>query len=166
MFHPSSDPSVCNAVIEWVLALGNELGLCFQDSKTVWPCTQLEFLGLKLDSVTMEACLPSDKLAYLTDLLDTWALKTKCTLHELQELMGFLQFTSQVIPKSRTFICHLFDFSSMFTSPFTTHHIPESATSDIHWWWTFSAQWNGVMVLTPLLPSISIYTDASMMRRC
>jgi hypothetical protein len=119
MFHPSSDPLVCHAAIEWVSALGNELGLRFQDSKTVWPSTHLEFLGLELDSIAMEACLPSDKLAYLSELLDTQALKTKCTWHELQELTGFLQFALQVIPKSRTFIRCLFNFSSTFTSPFT-----------------------------------------------
>ena len=161
MFHPSSDPSVCNAAVEWVSALGNELGLHFQDSKTVWPCTQLEFLGLELDFIMMEAHLPSDKLAYLTDLLDAWTLKTKCSLHELQELMGLLQFASQVIPKSRTFICRLLDFSLTFTSPFATCYIPKSAASDICWWQTFSAQWNSVMVLTLSLPSISVYTDAS-----
>ncbi|KAF5384159.1 hypothetical protein D9615_003180 [Tricholomella constricta] len=161
IFHPSSDPLVCNAAIEWVTALGNELGLAFQDSKTVHPCTQLEFLGLELDSLAMEARLPSDKLAYLTELLDTWALKKQCTLRELQALTGFLQFASQVIPKSRTFIRRLFDFSCTFTSPFATRHIPKSAMSDIHWWRTFSSHWNGVMLITPSLPSLSIYTDAS-----
>jgi len=38
------------------------LGLSFQDSKTIWPCTQLELLGLELDSVTMEAHFSEEKL--------------------------------------------------------------------------------------------------------
>ncbi|KAF5379032.1 hypothetical protein D9615_006011 [Tricholomella constricta] len=161
IFGPSSDPVVCNAAVEWVTALGKELGLYFQDSKTVRPCTQLEFLGLELDSTAMEARLPPDKLAYLTDLLDTWASKKRCTLYELQALTGFLQFASQVIPKSRTFIRRLFDFSCTFTSPHAIRHIPKPAMSDIQWWHVFSAHWNGIMLINPSLPSLSVHTDAS-----
>ena len=69
IFHPDWDLSICYAAVEWVIALGQELGLCFQDSKTVWPCTTLEFLGLEIDSLAMEARLPPDKLSFLCDML-------------------------------------------------------------------------------------------------
>ena len=52
----------------------------------------------------MEARLPPDKLSYLTTLLSSWISRTHCTLRQLQELTGFLQFCSQVIPHSRAFI--------------------------------------------------------------
>ena len=127
IFPSDTQYSLANAAVEWVMGLGKELGLIFQDSKTVWPCTHLEFLGLELDSTTMEARLPVDKLIFLQDLLHSWSAKQTCALLELQELLGFLQFTSQVIPCSRSFLCRLFDFSVKFNSPFTRHHIPSSA---------------------------------------
>jgi hypothetical protein len=127
IFPSDTRHSLANAAVDWVMGLGKELGLIFQDSKTVWPCTHLEFLGLELDSTMMEACLPVDKLIFLQDLLCSWLAKRTCTLLELQELLGFLEFTSQVIPCLRSFLRRLFNFSSKFNSPFTCHHIPSSA---------------------------------------
>jgi len=64
----------------------------------------IEFLGLELNSEAMEACLPADKLDYLQDLLETWESRSMCSLREIQELVGFLQFCIQVIPYAQTFI--------------------------------------------------------------
>ena len=141
------------------MALGQNLGLSFQDSKTVWPCTHIEFLGLELDSVSMEARLPVDKLTYLKELLAYWLTKHSASLVEVQELVGFLQFASQVIPQSRS--CCLIDFSSKFRSQFVQLHIPASTHHDLVWWKVFCDPWNGVQVLSPVQPSVCIYTDAS-----
>ena len=127
IFPSDTQHSLANAAVEWVMGLGKELGLIFQDSKTVWPCARLEFLGLELDSTMIEARLPVDKLIFLQNLLQYWLAKWTCTLLQLQELLGFLQFTSQVIPCSRSFLHCLFNFSSKFNSPFTCRHIPSSA---------------------------------------
>ena len=69
LFAPSSKLHTCSAAVEWVMGLGHDLGLVFQDSKTVWPTTQIESLGPELDSVAMEAHLPPDKLVFLKLLL-------------------------------------------------------------------------------------------------
>ena len=98
IFKPSISGSMANTTIKWIESLGEELGLSFQPKKTIQPCTAIEFLGLQLDSEAMEACLPLDKLNYLQDLLDSWELHSSCSLKELQELTGFLQFCAQVIP--------------------------------------------------------------------
>lgn len=152
----------CHAV-EWVLALGRELGLNFQLSKTVWPSTSLEFLGIILDSELMEARLPPDKLVFLYELLDEWHGKRGCTQKEANELVGYLQFCSQVIPHSRSFLRRLIDFqhSPKFTSRFTRLHIPSGVVSDLNWWFTFSRNWNGIRFLAPTRPAFSITTDAS-----
>ena len=162
IFRPDWDLSVCNAAVEWVIALGQELGLCFQDSKTVWPCTTLEFLGLEIDSLAMEAHLPPDKLCFLRNMLVDWSARKKCTLLELQKLTGYLQFCSQVIPHSRSYLRGLFDFSSSFSTPRSSRHIPASAHADIRWWAVFSQLWNGVRLITPRKYSgIPVFTDAS-----
>ena len=54
LFKTSQSPGYSSAAVEWVMALGRKLGLSFQDSKTVWPSTHIEFLGLELDSVSVE----------------------------------------------------------------------------------------------------------------
>ena len=161
LFTPSSQPSICSAAVEWVMGLGRELGLVFQDSKTVWPTTQIEFLGLELDSVAMEARLPPDKLVFLKTLLQDWSTKRLVRLREVQELAGFLQFVSQVIPCSRSFLRRIIDFSMKFRSPFQKLHVAKGVKADISWWQTFCSPWNGVHLLKPSVPSVTVHTDAS-----
>jgi hypothetical protein len=55
VFRPGTDPAIARAAVEWILALGEELGLHFQGEKMFWPCSLLDFLGLDLDSDAMEA---------------------------------------------------------------------------------------------------------------
>ncbi len=144
-----------------LMGLGRALGLCFQDSKTVWLSTCIDFLGLKLDSVAMEAQFPPDKLQYLRELLHAWGHKTSATLHKIQELTGFLQFCSQVIPQSCTYIRRLIDFSMKFNSPIQVLCIPAGAQADIGWWSIFYSIWNGVRILANDMPSLQVFTDAS-----
>lgn len=161
LFRPGTPLPHANAAIDWILGLGDSLGLFFQHEKTARPCTALEFLGLELDTDAMEARLPSDKLTFLRSLLDEWSYKDRCTLRELQELIGFLQFTAQVIPHSRAFIRRLIDFSCTFRSPHAVRYIPKYARAELTWWRTFMPAWNGVRLITPSRPTIHIYTDAS-----
>lgn len=116
IFYLSSPPYYAQQALDWALALSSQLGLHFQPSKVEGPATTLKFLGIELNSIAMEACLPCDKIIYLHDLLLKWSRKKLCTLRELPEFMGFLQFTSQVIPTSHVFLQALFNFSSTFSS--------------------------------------------------
>lgn len=100
--------------LTWALALGAQLGLLFQPSKVVGPATTIEFLGLELDSLAMEVRLPRDKLDHLLLQLESWSARVTCTRRELDELTGFMQFTSQVIPLSHAFLRGLYNFSSSF----------------------------------------------------
>ena len=143
------------------MGLGHDLGLVFQDSKTVCSTTQIKFLGLKLDSIAMEAHLPSNKLVFLKLLLQEWSIKCVACLLEVQELVGFLQFVSQVIPCSCSFLHHIINFSMKFCSPFQKLHVGRGVKADIHWWHTFCVLWNGVCFLMPSLLSAEVYTDAS-----
>ena len=90
IFQPSVPLQLVNAVIDWIKSLAEELGLSFKPKKTIWPTTCLEFLGLELDSIAMEACLPEDKLTYLCSCLMEWQACKHCTLKDIQELMVWL----------------------------------------------------------------------------
>lgn len=162
LFSSDTPDNRSHAAVEWVMALGHQLGLRFQDSKTEWPTYVIEFLGLILDSIRMEARLPEDKLAYLQDLLLSWEGKKQSSLKEVAELGGYLQFCAQVIPCARTFLRRIFDFSASFDGkPFTRRRVPSGVRSDIAWWLAFSREWNGIRLLQPSAPTLHIYTDAS-----
>ena len=161
IFPPSTSFVLANQAIDWIQALGNQLGLCFQDEKTLRPSTQVEFLGLDLDTIAMEARLPDDKLLYLRDTLLEWLDRRSCSLLDLQQLVGYLQFCSQVIPHSRAFLRRLINFSCSFTSPYTTRHIPNYVRSEIRWWHTYAFLWNGVHLIAQHHDSVHVFTDAS-----
>lgn len=126
IFRPYTPPHILHAALSWTRSLAHALGLNFQDSKVEGPTTVLEYLGIILDSIRMEARLPADKLTYLGELLEQWSAKSHCTLHELAELTGYLMFCSQVIPYSRAFLRSMFDFSSTFKSSFSRRRISRS----------------------------------------
>ncbi|KAF5337417.1 hypothetical protein D9611_003081 [Ephemerocybe angulata] len=160
-FQPGTPSHIVMAALEWVLALGKQLGLQFQPSKIEGPSTTLEFLGLELDSDQLEIRLPPPKLEYLIELLDAWAAMKTCTRTQLDELTGFLQFTSQVIPTSRAFLRNLYDFSKGFTSRFTQRRIPGAAKKDLDWWRTVAVGWNGIRFVSPSRDVVHIFTDAA-----
>ena len=125
IFPPLTPIPLVQRSLLWALDLGAQLGLSFQPSKIVSPDSTVEFLGLELDSLAMEVQLPIDKLTFLKELMAAWRSWKTCTKRNLEELTGFLQFTSQVIPASRAFIWSLYDFAVSFPpGPFIVRHIP------------------------------------------
>ncbi|KAF4616706.1 hypothetical protein D9613_008807 [Agrocybe pediades] len=161
IFPPSVPRPVVDKALDWSLALGTELGLKFQPSKIEGPSTQIEFLGLELDSDVMEVRLPPQKLAYLTELLDSWDGISSCSKLQVEELTGFLQFASQVVPTARAALRGLYDFAASFTSRFQRRIVPKSARRDIAWWKQFALSWNGIRFISPQRETLHIYTDAA-----
>src|SRR5882724_6736024 len=98
IFKPSTSTQEVNTAIDWIEEMAKTLVLSFQPKKTVRSTTHLEFLGLEPDSKSMEARLPIDKLKYPWETLISWMKSGQCGLKELQEIIGYLQFCSQVVP--------------------------------------------------------------------
>jgi len=120
-----------NAAIDWIEDTARDLGLSFQPKKTVWPTTCLEFLRLELNSVSVEARLPLKKLLYLRETLLEWETCRCCNLKDLQEIIRYLQFCTQVVPHGHTFIHGLIHFLMMFQSSFSLRYVPAYAHADI-----------------------------------
>ena len=79
---------VANAAINWIKDMAKDLGLSFQHKKRVRPMTFLEFLGLEIDSVAMEARLPLEKLSYICETLLELESCRHCNLKGLQGLIA------------------------------------------------------------------------------
>ena len=79
------------------------LGLPIADEKTVGPCTNIEYLGLTIDSDELLVKIPQDKIEKLQDQLTTVLSNRKVTLKEMQSLIGSLAFCTRVLPSCRTF---------------------------------------------------------------
>ena len=69
-------------------------------SKNIGPFHVLEFMGIVLDLVRMEPCLPDDKLTRIRDLLDSFKNCCSVRLVELQSLVGIVQFARKVVVRA------------------------------------------------------------------
>ena len=64
--------SQCNTALCNLLTLFTDLDIPLAQGKTFPPSTQLKFVGILLDSSTMEVRLPDDKLSRLRSLVSSW----------------------------------------------------------------------------------------------
>ena len=108
--------------------------------KTQGPCTCLEFMGIILDSVRMEARLPYDKVGRIQTSLE---FRKSCTLRELQALIGTLNFACRVVPPGRPFLQHMIELTRKVSQPH--HHIKLSSGffKDLDMWQEFVSGWSG-----------------------
>ena len=61
----------------------SKFGIPLQPDKQEGPSSCLTILGIELDSLNLQACLPQDKFDRITALLEEWSQKCLCNLKEL-----------------------------------------------------------------------------------
>jgi hypothetical protein len=67
------------------------------DEKTVGPFTNIEYLGLTIDSDELLVKIPQGKIEKLQDQLTTVLSNRKVTLKEMQSLTGSLAFCTRAL---------------------------------------------------------------------
>lgn len=142
-----------------------QLGIPLSAHKTFGPTRCLEYLGIILDSLRMEARLPVDKLARLTDLLYQFQHKTECTKRELLSLLGYLNYCSRVVLSGRSFVSYLLTLSTTVRDLFDIVKLDTDCQRDIAMWSAYLREWNGVSFFVDdeqtLADDLQIFTDSS-----
>jgi hypothetical protein len=145
--------------------LCSQIGVPIKHSKTVQPTTVIEAHGVLIDSQRQEVRLPPDKLQTCKSLLTTLAQKSRCTLRELQSLIGTLQFACKAIRPGRAFLRRLINLTLGVSQPH--HHIwlNKQARADINCWLLFLQEYNGTTMFlnSTWLASdtIKLFSDAA-----
>ena len=157
--------SHCSTALCHLLALFTNLDIPLAPGKTFTPSTQLEFMGIPLESSLMEAKLPDDKLARLRSLVSVWQSKTSCRLHDLQSLIGSPHFACKVVAPGRPFLRRMISLSRGLSNPSSFIRLGKEFHKDLDMWAHFLASWNGFnLLLPPFSPwydFVSLVTDAS-----
>ena len=141
------------------------LGIPLAPGKTIGPSQVLELLGIELDSNTMEARLPKDKVEKVRQELNTWLNRKSATLQELQSLIGLLNFACKVVPPGRPFLQRMILLTRGVKQ--SHHHIKLNAgfREDVKMWQKFIDNWNGKnLFLNPLWETsntLQLFTDAA-----
>jgi hypothetical protein len=131
--------------------------------KCIAPCQILDFLGVTLDSVAMQARLSPTKLAALSNLISAMLARHSITRKELDRLNGKLNCVCRVVYGGRTFLRRLID--AQWSVKRAHHHIRLSSSMrlDLEWWQQFLSRFNGQTELIPSKPLSldDVSTDAS-----
>ena len=121
----------------------NKLNIPLSVHKTTGPATVLEYLGVVLDSIQMEARLPLDKIKRISSLLETFINRSSCTKRELLSLLGHLNFACRVIYPGRAFVSYLIALSASVKHLHHRIKLTSECRMDIKMWSLFLEQWNG-----------------------
>ena len=131
---------LCNAQMEVFMQICAEINFLVSLEKIVWGTTRLVFLGLLIDTVHQLVLLPKEKIAHgqqiLNDMLNRKSKKT--TVHELQKLVGFLNFLGRAIVPGRVFTRRMYSYTS--SPSLKPHHhikINNELRGDLLMWQSF-----------------------------
>ena len=133
--------------------------------KTEGPSQCLEFLGVTLDTIRLQAVLPQSKISSLFQQINHALLASKLTLKQMQCLLGHLNFATTVIKPGRAFSRRL--IATTLGIRKQHHHIrlPAWAKQDLIMWRKFLEHANGCYFFRYFhLPStleFALVTDAS-----
>ena len=120
-----------------------DIGVPIKSSKTVFPCITLSFVGIELDSITMEKRLPMEKVDKIRDMLRQTQKRKSVTLKELQSIIGLLSFACSVIVPGRPFLRRLIDLTVGLKKPHHKRRLNKEARADLHTWSLFIDNFNG-----------------------
>lgn len=160
----SAQSSECAKNRHIILSVGGSLGLPFH--KCEGPTCCLIFLGIEVDTEAMELRLPQVKLDNLRSLIKLWLDRKACTKHQLESLIGHLNYACKVVRPGRTFLGRLINLlkETKAKRPRDFIRLNQEARSDLQWWGTFLPLWNGISMLRPHKrsePDHEIWSDAS-----
>ena len=159
---PASD--LCATNLRVIKQACHDTGTPIEEAKYEGSSAVITFLGMELDTVALEICLPADKLKRLKDLPKEWRGRKAGKKRDLLSLIGTLHHASKAVRQGRTFLRRLINLSMAIKHVDNFVRLNISARSDIQWWWGFAESWNGVSMLFRQdmeNPQVIVTSDAS-----
>ena len=152
----------CRFNLDILISLCEMLGVPLALEKITGPVTALDFLGILLDTLRMEARLPKEKLERVKLAVKEWLSKKNATKREILSLLGLLQHAAKVVRPGRTFVRRMYCVAGKVKELDFYTRLNREFRSDLRWWHIFLSDWNGVSFLrSPCSEDVVIQTDAS-----
>ena len=157
--------SLCKASLSSMILSFKNLYIPISVAKTEGPCKVIQFVGIILDSHTVETRLPEDKNQLINTALSEFRSKRSTSLQVLQSLIDTLTFACDMIFPGRPFLQRMIGLTRGVKK--THHHIklPTGFYKDIDMWSLFIEQWNGIGLFFSsqwdTSEILSVFTDSS-----
>jgi len=161
----SANTDNCMNNLTAMLSLCKRINAPVKSSKVEGPSTSLTFLGILLDTTTMEASITQERKQALLSELNYLRHRRNCTKRALLSLIGKLSFCCKVVPAGRIFLRRLIDLSTTVQKLHYHLSLTVEAKLDLQWWLDFLPQWSGKSLILQSnwlhSGSMQLYTDAS-----
>ena len=159
---PPQSPTCANnlTVIKDVCSI---LGIPLALEKVEGPSDSLTFLGITLDTQSMQARLPDDKLQRIHQQVGAWLSpkRRKATKREILLLVGLLQHATKVVTPGKTFLSRMYHAAARLKCLSHYTRLTAAFHSDLRWWHLFATHWNDVGFFPGVRPNHEIHSDAS-----
>ena len=163
---PPQSPQ-CHNNLFLVQQLCDQLGIPLALEKVEGPADCLTFLGITLDTSTMEARLPVEKLKCIRTSIQQWLQQKKATKREILSLVGLLQHATKVVKPGQTFVARMYATAAKVKRLSFYTRLNKGFRSDLLWWHMFIKRWNGVSFFHSATSNpLYIQTDASGLWDC
>lgn len=138
----------------------------FISRKDCFPTPIIDFLGITLDTQKFEARFLPEKIEKCRSYLHRYLLsRDRCTLKDMQSLVGTLNFACTVVQPGRAFLRRMINLTCTVAEHQKFFSISEEAKLDMKIWLSFLKNSNGTsMFLHDRFLSnktLDLYTDAT-----
>ena len=133
---------ICQRALDTFIKICEDIGVPLAPEKTEGPSQVLTFLGIQLDTKTMCASLPEDKVEKFSNMIHEFMLCKSVTLTRIQSLCGMLNFLCSIIVPARAFIRSLYSLQVGVAKPYYKVKITNSVKKDLAVWQSFLKGYN------------------------
>ena len=138
------------------------LGFYIAYKKVKSPARVQTYLGVEIDTNSMELRLPQDKMDKLGVELEFFKNKTKASKKQLQRLCGVLSHCATLVKGGRTFSHRVICMLKRFTGVKRFISLSKGFHADLAWWGKFAGWFNGSAKIIKKNQKVSlVYSDAS-----
>ena len=159
----SSDLVACLKAQHELVTFIRFLGFHVAFDKIIQPSTCVTYLGIEIDSISMELRLPEGKLSRLMDLLTSTLSRNRISKKELESLGGLLSHCSHVVKGGRTFCKSVYMlYRVMIKSNKRFVDISSAVKDDLKWWLNLGKYFNGVSKIVKSTYEHPMISDSSL----
>ena len=123
-----------------------DVGIAEAKEKRVQPTHKLNCVGTLVDTESRMLEVLPERLVKISSELSQWKGRKTCTLKELQQLIGKLQFICAVVRPGRLFLARMLEKLRECSDPKSVN-LSEEFRKDIKWWVNYLTVFNGVSIL-------------------
>ena len=152
--------SECMKMWKELIALMIELGFDINYAKAEAPSKTMTFLGIELNSSSMEISLPQAKLISIRNVLKQYVGKSRASKRQLQSLAGKLNHAAKVVRGGRTFLRRILNCIGKLKDGHHKCRLNGAVMKDILWWYDFMSYFNGTAMCIKSEDAVTVATDA------